>query len=73
MVTNFNPAQLTTWGQRIFNGANGIRSTSREATVFGGGPTGSPTADAHHRAHPARRPRSRHDRRRPAAARPRTG
>ena len=26
------PAQLTTWGQRIFNGANGIRATAREAT-----------------------------------------
>ncbi|MEV5559713.1 cellulase family glycosylhydrolase [Nonomuraea wenchangensis] len=37
MVTNFNPAQLTSWGQRIFNGANGIVSTSREATFFSGG------------------------------------
>ena len=45
MVTNFDPAQLTTWGQRIFNGANGIRATAQEATVFGDGPspTGSPT------------------------------
>ena len=45
MVTNFNPAQLTTWGQRIFNGANGIRATAREATIYGGGPgpTGSPS------------------------------
>ncbi|GIF78074.1 cellulase family glycosylhydrolase [Asanoa siamensis] len=43
MVTNFDPNQRTTWGQRIVDGANGIRSTSREATVFGGGPTGSPT------------------------------
>ncbi|RVX45240.1 mannan endo-1,4-beta-mannosidase [Nonomuraea polychroma] len=39
MVTNFNPAQLTSWGQRIFNGANGIGQTSREATYFGGGGT----------------------------------
>ena len=54
MATNFNPAQLTPWGQRIFNGANGIASTSREATIFGGGtvdtspPTtpGTPTASA---------------------------
>ncbi|WP_320064800.1 cellulase family glycosylhydrolase [Micromonospora sp. RTGN7] len=38
MATNFNPAALTTWGQRIFNGANGIRATSREASVYGGGP-----------------------------------
>jgi mannan endo-1,4-beta-mannosidase len=36
MVTNFNPNQLTSWGQRIFNGANGIRSTSREATIYSG-------------------------------------
>jgi mannan endo-1,4-beta-mannosidase len=43
MVTSFDPTRLTTWGQRIINGANGIRSTSREATVFGGGPTGEPT------------------------------
>ncbi|MEV4278439.1 cellulase family glycosylhydrolase [Actinoplanes xinjiangensis] len=41
MVTNFNPAQLTSWGQRLFNGANGIKATSREASVFGG--TGSPS------------------------------
>lgn len=37
MVTNFNPAQLTNWGQRIFNGANGIAATAREATIYGGG------------------------------------
>ncbi|GGL21632.1 hypothetical protein Sme01_40480 [Sphaerisporangium melleum] len=37
MVTNFNPANLTSWGARIFTGANGIRQTSREATIFGGG------------------------------------
>ncbi|MFY1668344.1 cellulase family glycosylhydrolase [Plantactinospora sp. WMMB334] len=36
MVTNFNVNQLTSWGQRIFNGANGIRQTAREATVYGG-------------------------------------
>ncbi|HEU5470290.1 MAG TPA: cellulase family glycosylhydrolase [Actinophytocola sp.] len=36
MVTGFNPAQLTPWGERIINGANGIRSTSREATIYGG-------------------------------------
>ncbi|MGI5522544.1 cellulase family glycosylhydrolase [Micromonospora sp. CA-259024] len=38
MATAFNPASLTTWGQRIFNGANGIRQTAREASVFGGTP-----------------------------------
>ncbi len=43
MVTNFNAAALTSWGQRLFNGANGIKATAREATVFGGTPTTSPT------------------------------
>ncbi|WP_433218410.1 cellulase family glycosylhydrolase [Dactylosporangium sp. CS-047395] len=42
MVTNFNPAQLTSWGDRIFNGANGIKATSREASVYAGG-TSSPS------------------------------
>jgi mannan endo-1,4-beta-mannosidase len=37
MVNQFNPASLTPWGERIFNGANGIRATSREATIYGGG------------------------------------
>ncbi|PZG10556.1 beta-mannosidase, partial [Micromonospora craterilacus] len=38
LATNFNPNQLTSWGQRLFNGANGIRQTSREASVFGSTP-----------------------------------
>ncbi|MGW5640191.1 cellulase family glycosylhydrolase [Streptomyces sp. NPDC003832] len=50
----FDPNQLSSWGQRIFHGANGIAQTSKEATVFGGGgsdtqaPTapGTPTASA---------------------------
>ncbi|WFE64735.1 cellulase family glycosylhydrolase [Micromonospora sp. WMMD714] len=36
MTTNFNPAALTTWGQRIFNGVNGIKSTAKEASVYSG-------------------------------------
>ena len=36
MVLNFDVNQLTSWGQRLFNGANGIRATSREASVYGG-------------------------------------
>ncbi|GAA4148641.1 cellulase family glycosylhydrolase [Actinomadura keratinilytica] len=52
MVANFDPSQLTGWGQRIFNGADGIRATAREATVYSGenpdttAPTapGAPTA-----------------------------
>jgi len=53
MVTNFNPSQLTTWGERIINGANGIKQTSREAVIYSGtqptptrtptGPTATPT------------------------------
>jgi mannan endo-1,4-beta-mannosidase len=54
MVTNFNPAQLSSWGDRIFNGANGIRATAREATIYSGGTTdnqapttpGAPTASS---------------------------
>jgi mannan endo-1,4-beta-mannosidase len=42
MVTNFNPAALTTWGQRIFNGANGIKATSREASVYASLPPTTP-------------------------------
>jgi mannan endo-1,4-beta-mannosidase len=34
MVTDFDAGMLTPWGKRIFNGANGIRQTSREASVF---------------------------------------
>ncbi|GAB7036596.1 MULTISPECIES: cellulase family glycosylhydrolase [Catenuloplanes] len=36
MVLNFDPAQITTWGERIINGTNGIRATSREASIYGG-------------------------------------
>jgi mannan endo-1,4-beta-mannosidase len=34
-VTGFNVNALTTWGQRLFNGANGIRATARQATIYG--------------------------------------
>ncbi|MBE1573483.1 cellulase family glycosylhydrolase [Amycolatopsis roodepoortensis] len=43
MVTGFDPARLTGWGERIFNGANGIKATSREATVYGGPDPGACT------------------------------
>jgi mannan endo-1,4-beta-mannosidase len=36
MATNFDPNQLTTWGQRIFNGANGIKPTAKEASIYSG-------------------------------------
>jgi mannan endo-1,4-beta-mannosidase len=32
MVQNFDPNRLTTWGERLINGPNGIRQTSREAS-----------------------------------------
>jgi mannan endo-1,4-beta-mannosidase len=35
MTVNFNPGQLTPWGQRFLNGANGVRQTSRQATIYG--------------------------------------
>ncbi|MES1263906.1 MAG: cellulase family glycosylhydrolase, partial [Peristeroidobacter soli] len=35
MTVNFDPAQLTTWGNRIVNGTSGIKATSVLATVFG--------------------------------------
>ncbi len=82
MATNFNPASLTGWGQRIFNGANGIRQTAREATVFGTPPTTPPPTTpppttpppttpppppaAHHRRPPAAHPAAHH----PAAHHP---
>jgi mannan endo-1,4-beta-mannosidase len=38
----FDPTQLTTWGQRVFKGPNGVSETSRCATVFSGcGPGGT--------------------------------
>ncbi|TQJ86220.1 cellulase family glycosylhydrolase [Streptomyces sp. SLBN-31] len=46
LAVNFDPKQLSSWGQRAFNGANGIAQTAKEATVFGGGSgdTQAPTA-----------------------------
>src|SRR5690349_4473793 len=44
MTVGFDPNQLTTWGQRVFNGPNGIKATAREAAIFGGTtpPTSTP-------------------------------
>ncbi|MGV9450278.1 cellulase family glycosylhydrolase [Streptomyces sp. NPDC003635] len=36
LAIGFDPNRLSSWGQRIFNGANGIAQTSKEATIFGG-------------------------------------
>ncbi|MFI8258819.1 cellulase family glycosylhydrolase [Streptomyces filamentosus] len=37
LVTGFDPNALTAWGDRLFNGADGIVATSKRATVYGGG------------------------------------
>ncbi|MEV4489670.1 cellulase family glycosylhydrolase [Micromonospora coxensis] len=42
MAVNFDPNNLSSWGQRIFNGPNGIKQTAREASVFGSTPPTSP-------------------------------
>jgi mannan endo-1,4-beta-mannosidase len=42
MVEGFDPERLTPWGERIFDGPNGVAATSREATTFGGGPSAPP-------------------------------
>ena len=46
LVTGFDATKLSTWGTRLINGANGIRSTSVEASVYGGtsSDTQAPTA-----------------------------
>jgi hypothetical protein len=46
MTVNFDPAQLTTWGNRIVNGTNGIKATSVLASVFGGGTSNLAVAPA---------------------------
>lgn len=36
MVNGFNANSFTSWGTRLFNGADGIKQTARECSVFGG-------------------------------------
>lgn len=44
MTTNFDATQLTTWGRRIVDGVNGIRATSKQASIYGTGtPPSSPS------------------------------
>ncbi|WP_031014852.1 cellulase family glycosylhydrolase [Streptomyces sp. NRRL F-5727] len=40
MVNGFDAGSLTPWGNRFFNGADGIAATSTRATIFGGGSGG---------------------------------
>ena len=35
-VVDFDVNRLTSWGERLFNGADGIRATAREAAIYGG-------------------------------------
>ncbi|MEV8511712.1 glycoside hydrolase family 5 protein [Dactylosporangium sp. NPDC051484] len=35
LADRFDPDRLTSWGRRLFHGANGIAETSKEATVYG--------------------------------------
>ncbi|PNV35811.1 beta-mannosidase [Streptomyces sp. DH-12] len=47
MVENFDPDRMTGWGQRLFDGPDGIAATSEEAAVYRDGPgedTTAPTA-----------------------------
>ncbi|WDG32897.1 cellulase family glycosylhydrolase [Streptomyces sp. CA-278952] len=48
LAIDFDPSRLSSWGERVLHGTNGIAQTSREATVFGGGgnpgDTEAPTA-----------------------------
>ncbi|MFK4066373.1 cellulase family glycosylhydrolase [Streptomyces sp. NPDC029674] len=48
LVRGFDPNQLSDWGKRLFDGANGIKATAKEASVFanpgdGGGSDGACT------------------------------
>jgi mannan endo-1,4-beta-mannosidase len=33
-AVGFDPSQLTDWGQRLFNGPDGIRQSSKQATIY---------------------------------------
>ncbi|WP_027346183.1 cellulase family glycosylhydrolase [Hamadaea tsunoensis] len=46
MTNNFDPTQLSTWGLRIFNGANGITATAKQASVYGTSTSPSASASA---------------------------
>ncbi|MFI6035129.1 cellulase family glycosylhydrolase [Streptomyces sp. NPDC051315] len=46
LALDFDPSRLSSWGERVFHGADGIARTAEEATVFGGtgpGDTQAPT------------------------------
>lgn len=46
MANDWAGNSLTSFGDRVINGANGITSTAKQCTVFGGGTGGGETGDA---------------------------
>ncbi|HEU5128313.1 MAG TPA: cellulase family glycosylhydrolase [Glycomyces sp.] len=43
-VLNFDPNQMTAWGERVFNSQYGVANTAERASVYGDGPV-DPTTD----------------------------
>lgn len=60
LVQGFDATRMTTWGQRLFNGANGIKATAKEAGVFSDGGNNGGDNDRAHR--PRHTDRLRHHR-----------
>ena len=47
MTVDFDPGRLTTFGQRIVNGPDGLKATAKEATIYGSGsPSSAPPSSA---------------------------
>ncbi|MDO8343322.1 MAG: glycoside hydrolase family 6 protein [Cellvibrio sp.] len=46
IVNNFNVNSLSSWGNRLINGTNGIKQTSKVATIFGGQSSSSTSSSA---------------------------
>jgi mannan endo-1,4-beta-mannosidase len=43
MAVGFDPNNLSTWGDRLINGANGLKATAKQASIFGGVVNPSPS------------------------------
>lgn len=41
IAQNFNASTLSSWGNTLINSSNGIKATSKKATIFGGGSSSS--------------------------------
>ncbi|GAA3628585.1 hypothetical protein GCM10022223_52500 [Kineosporia mesophila] len=60
-VSHFGPTAFTSWGTRIFGGADGIKSTAKTASIYGGPPptpTVTPTSTTQPTASPTVNPPS---------------